>query len=72
LAGILQDKLPKQPNTTMLHWTITFLILALVAGLLGFTAVAGTSFAIAKVLFFVFLVLLLVSFFSNALRGKAP
>ncbi|WP_367871189.1 DUF1328 domain-containing protein [Luteolibacter sp. Populi] len=56
----------------MLHWTITFLILALVAGLLGFTTIAGASFGIAKVLFVVFLVLLVVSFFSNALRGKAP
>lgn len=56
----------------MLHWTITFLILALIAGLLGFTTVAGTSFAIAKVLFVVFLVLLVVSALSNALRGKAP
>ena len=59
-------------TTNMLHWTITFLILALVAGLLGFTTIAGASFGIAKVLFVVFLVLLLVSFFSNALRGKAP
>ncbi len=56
----------------MLHWTLTFLVLALVAGLLGFTTIAGSAFAIAKVLFFVFLVLLVVSFFSNALRGKTP
>lgn len=56
----------------MLYWTLTFLILALVAGMLGFTTIAGTGYAIAKVLFFVFLVLLLVSFFSNALRGKTP
>jgi uncharacterized membrane protein YtjA (UPF0391 family) len=56
----------------MLYWTLTFLVLALVAGLLGFTTIAGSPFAIAKVLFLVFLVLLIVSFFSNALRGKTP
>jgi uncharacterized membrane protein YtjA (UPF0391 family) len=56
----------------MLHWTIVFLILALIAGFLGFGAVAGTAAAIAKVFFFVFLVLLAVSFLSNTLRGKAP
>lgn len=56
----------------MLHWTLVFLVLALVAGLLGFTTIAGSAFAIAKVLFFVFLVLLIFSFFGTALRGKTP
>lgn len=56
----------------MLHWTLVFLVMALVAGLLGFTTIAGSAYAIAKVLFFVFLVLLIVSFFSKALRGKTP
>jgi uncharacterized membrane protein YtjA (UPF0391 family) len=45
----------------MLSWALTFLVLALIAGLLGFGLVAGMSFTIAKVLFFVFLILLLVS-----------
>ena len=45
----------------MLSWSITFLIIALVAGLLGFTAIAGASIAFAKVLFFVFLVLFVAS-----------
>ena len=45
----------------MLSWAILFLILALVAGLFGFGLIAGTSYMIAKVLFFVFLILLLVS-----------
>lgn len=54
----------------MLYWTLTFLVLALVAGLLGFTTIAGSAYAVAKVLFLVFFVLLIVSFFSTALRGK--
>lgn len=54
----------------MLYWTLIFLLLAIVAGLLGFTTITGTAYAIAKVLFLVFVVLLIVSFFSNALRGK--
>ena len=45
----------------MLSWAITFLILAVIAGLLGFTSVAGFSISAAKILFFVFLVLLVVS-----------
>jgi uncharacterized membrane protein YtjA (UPF0391 family) len=50
----------------MLGWALSFLLLALVAGLLGFFALAGLAAAIAKVLLLVFLVLLLVSAFSGA------
>jgi len=45
----------------VLRWSLIFLIVALVAGLFGFTDVAGPSILIAKVLFFVFLVLFVVS-----------
>jgi uncharacterized membrane protein YtjA (UPF0391 family) len=45
----------------MLQWALTFLIIALVAAVLGFGVLAGTAAQIAQILFFVFLVLLLVS-----------
>jgi uncharacterized membrane protein YtjA (UPF0391 family) len=51
---------------TMLNNTILFLIIALVAAVLGFGAVAGTAALIAKICFVIFIVLFLVS----ALRGK--
>ncbi len=44
----------------MLKWAFIFLAIGLVAGLLGFTGLAGTSIAIAKTLFFIFLVIFLV------------
>jgi uncharacterized membrane protein YtjA (UPF0391 family) len=44
----------------MLKWAFIFLAIGLIAGLLGFTGVAGTSIAIAKTLFFIFLVIFLV------------
>ncbi|MES2293462.1 MAG: DUF1328 domain-containing protein [Pseudomonadota bacterium] len=44
----------------MLRWAFIFLIIGLVAGLLGFTGVAGASIAIAKTLFFVFIIIFLV------------
>ncbi len=44
----------------MLKWAFIFLILGLIAGGLGFTGVAGASIAIAKVLFFVFMLIFLV------------
>jgi uncharacterized membrane protein YtjA (UPF0391 family) len=44
----------------MLRWALIFLVIGLIAGLLGFTGVAGASIAIAKTLFFVFMLIFLV------------
>lgn len=44
----------------MLRWAFIFLVIGLIAGLLGFTGVAGASIAIAKTLFFVFIIIFLV------------
>jgi uncharacterized membrane protein YtjA (UPF0391 family) len=41
----------------MLKWALFFAIISLVAGVFGFTGIAAGSAAIAKVLFFIFLVL---------------
>jgi len=45
----------------MLRWAILFLIIALLAALFGFTSVAGTAYAGARILFFVFIVLFVLS-----------
>jgi uncharacterized membrane protein YtjA (UPF0391 family) len=45
----------------MLRWTLTFLVIAVIAALLGFTGIAGASVSIAKVLFFIFLALFVIS-----------
>ncbi len=44
----------------MLKWAFIFLVISLVAGLLGFTGVAGVAVGIAKILFGIFLVLFLI------------
>jgi uncharacterized membrane protein YtjA (UPF0391 family) len=44
----------------MLHMAVVFLVIGLIAALLGFTSVAGASFAIAKFLAGLFLLLFLV------------
>ena len=56
----------------MLGLALTFLLIALLAGLFGFGLVAGTSYAIAKVLFFVFLVLFIISLITGAVRRPIP
>ena len=49
----------------MLGWALTFLIIALIAGVLGFGVVAGTAASIAKILFVVFLVLFVIGLFMG-------
>ena len=49
----------------MLSWAILFLVIALIAGVLGFGVVAGTAAWIAKLLFVVFIVLFVVSLISG-------
>lgn len=44
----------------MLHMALVFLVIGLIAALLGFTTIAGASFAIAKLIAALFLVLFLV------------
>jgi uncharacterized membrane protein YtjA (UPF0391 family) len=44
----------------MLHMALVFLVIGVVAALLGFTTIAGASFAVAKFLAGLFLILFLV------------
>ncbi len=48
-------------DTYMLRWAFIFLIIALIAGLFGFGFVAGTALSIAKILFFIFIVLFVIT-----------
>jgi uncharacterized membrane protein YtjA (UPF0391 family) len=41
----------------MLSWVVTFLIIALIAGILGFGGIAGASVEIAKIIFFIAILL---------------
>lgn len=50
---------------SMLGWIITFLVLALIAGLFGFGRIAEGFAGIARILFFIFLILLVISLISN-------
>jgi uncharacterized membrane protein YtjA (UPF0391 family) len=45
----------------MLGWAVTFLIVALIAAVLGFGGIAGVAIEIAKIIFFVAIVLFVIS-----------
>lgn len=49
----------------MLSYSIVFLLIAILAGTLGFGYIAGTAAIIAKILFVVFLVFFLASLFRS-------
>jgi len=46
----------------MLHYAIVFLVIALVAALFGFGGIAAGAVSIAKILFFVFVIMAVVAF----------
>lgn len=56
----------------MLRWAVTFLIVALIAALFGFGGIAATATGIAKILFYIFLILFLVALLFGLLGGRTP
>ena len=54
----------------MLSWVLTFLVVALIAGVLGFGGIAGASVEIAKAIFFIAIILFLVSAVVGLARGR--
>jgi uncharacterized membrane protein YtjA (UPF0391 family) len=56
------------PEDVMLRWALLFLIIAIIAGVLGLGVVGGTAAWIARVLFVVFIVLFLI----GLLTGRRP
>lgn len=64
-SGLLQQG---QRRLNMLNWAITFLVIALLAAVFGFTGLAVASAGIAKILFFVFIVLFIASLIGHAAR----
>jgi uncharacterized membrane protein YtjA (UPF0391 family) len=63
---------PTTSEVAMLNWAIVFLIIALIAGVLGFGGISATAAGIAKILFFIFLVLFLASLVVRLVQGRTP
>ena len=61
---------PKEVN--MLYYAALFFVIALVAALFGFGGIAAGAVEIAKILFFIFLVLFVVSLVAGLVRRGRP
>ena len=55
-------------GASMLYWALMFLVIALIAAVLGFTGVAILAGGVAKILFFIFIVLFVVSLIAHLAR----
>ena len=56
----------------MLYWALVFLLVSLVAALFGFGGISAASADIARILFFIFVVLFLVSVVFGLMRRGRP
>jgi uncharacterized membrane protein YtjA (UPF0391 family) len=52
----------------MLRWALIFFVVALLAAVLGFTGIALAAAGIAKILFYVFVILFALSLLSHVAR----
>lgn len=54
----------------MLGWSVTFFVLAIITAIFGFSGLAAEFAWVAKILFYVFLVLLILSAFLKLFRKQ--
>jgi uncharacterized membrane protein YtjA (UPF0391 family) len=67
---VVRSEVFLSPEVTMLRWAVVFLVIALIAAVFGFGGVAGDAAWIAKILFFLFLVVFVVSLLVGR-RGRS-
>jgi uncharacterized membrane protein YtjA (UPF0391 family) len=54
----------------LLGWALAFLVLAIIAAVFGFAILAAASAWIAKILFFIFIVVFVISLIAHLFRGR--
>ena len=54
----------------MLRWALIFLVVALVAAVLGFTSIAGAAIDVAKMRVWIFAGLVVISLVMHMVRGR--
>jgi uncharacterized membrane protein YtjA (UPF0391 family) len=67
--GVLRASTVEE-NGTMFGWALTFLIVALIAAVLGFGGIAGFAVEIAQLIFYVAIILLVISVVVGLIRGR--
>lgn len=52
----------------MLRWAVIFFVVAIIAALFGFTGIAAAATEIARILFFVFILLFIIALLTGWMR----
>jgi uncharacterized membrane protein YtjA (UPF0391 family) len=60
----------KGPFVTLLKWALIFFLISIVAAIFGFTVISTASADIARVLFFIFVVIFLVLLVLGLLAAR--
>lgn len=62
------------PNqeTDMFNWTIALFVIAIVAAIFGFGGIAASAAGAAKIVFFIAIILAVLSFFTSRGRNVGP
>ena len=55
-------------DSTMLRWALIFFVVALLAAVLGFTGIAIAAAGVAKILFYIFVILFVLSLLGHVAR----
>jgi uncharacterized membrane protein YtjA (UPF0391 family) len=58
----------QQGGMDMLRWALIFFVVALLAAVLGFTGIAVAAAGVAKILFFLFVALFLITLLGHVAR----
>lgn len=56
----------------MLRWALVFFIVAIIAAICGFTNIAGAAAQMARILFFIFLALVVFSALAHFIMRQPP
>ncbi len=54
----------------MLRWALIFLVISLIAALFGFTGISVAAADIARILFFIFIVIFIVLLLGGLMAGR--
>jgi len=68
VATVLSFATKQGKEGFMLHYAVVFLVIALIAAVFGFGGIAAGAVEIAKLLFFVFIVMAVVTFVVGLIR----
>ena len=56
----------------MINWAIAFFVIALIAAVLGFGGIAGAAMSMAKIVFYIAILLFVISIIVGLVQGRRP